>query len=234
MLDAGILSKTSDLSWSNAILAVGALGTAAYGLVDASKAFWGGISNRGFGDIKKLVQPFFTAGGTGPGLGSALATLRANWMNGMAMSDQKAIAKSLIKLNLTPATASTMAKVAGVNSEVLSNIATKLSAATKEQLTDQESDVFGRFDLALAALLDQGYQRGDQRYRNSAKLAAIPAAVGLAVAGAYAANGGSWVQAFSWRTVVIGLVATPLAPVAKDVASAVQAGAKVAQLWKRV
>jgi hypothetical protein len=40
----------------NCIAAAGALGTAAYGLVDASKAAWGGMSNPGFGYIRDAVQ----------------------------------------------------------------------------------------------------------------------------------------------------------------------------------
>src|SRR5215467_1467704 len=94
---------------SKVILAIGGLGTAAYGLVDVSKGFGGGISNRGFGDIKKVIAQFIPkpepATGTvaARSLPSALDTLRANWLNGMALADQKAIAKALIKLNLTNA-----------------------------------------------------------------------------------------------------------------------------------
>ena len=48
------------------IAAAGALGTAAFGLVDASKAFWGGMSNPGFGYIRKAVETLLaTAGGDG-------------------------------------------------------------------------------------------------------------------------------------------------------------------------
>ena len=48
------------LDLTKIVLAIGALGTAAYGLVDVSKGFGGGgISNRGFGDIKKSYRPSF-------------------------------------------------------------------------------------------------------------------------------------------------------------------------------
>lgn len=43
---------------TNALGAVAALGTAAYGLVDATKAFGGGASNAGFRFIRDEVQPF--------------------------------------------------------------------------------------------------------------------------------------------------------------------------------
>ncbi len=40
---------------SEIVLAIGGLGTAAYGLVDATKAFGGGVSVVGLGDIKKVI-----------------------------------------------------------------------------------------------------------------------------------------------------------------------------------
>ena len=52
MFDATALAN---LDLSKVVLSIGGLGTAAYGVVDATKGFGGGISNRGFGDIKKVV-----------------------------------------------------------------------------------------------------------------------------------------------------------------------------------
>jgi hypothetical protein len=88
---------------TNLIAAAGGLGTAAFGLVDASKAVAGGMSNPGFGYIRQAVEPFVgtaTGGSATPtafGPASILATLRANWLNGVAKADQKAVAKSLIR-----------------------------------------------------------------------------------------------------------------------------------------
>src|ERR1700751_1173552 len=88
----------SYLDLSKIVLAVGGLGTAAYGVVDAIKAFGGGISNRGFGDIREIITKFIPPSPAGKiesaqSLLSALATLRANWINGMPMADQKSVAK---------------------------------------------------------------------------------------------------------------------------------------------
>src|SRR5258708_3304462 len=221
-------------SLTQIILAIGALGTAAYGLVDVSKAFGGGISNRGFGDIRDVISRFIPASSGGKSalsLASVLATLRANWLNGMAIADQKSIAKALIKLNLNGASASGMAAATGVDEKVLGSIAAKLS--TGEPLTPPETDVYGRFDLLLTAAVDQGYQRGDQRYRNSAKLLAVPVAIVLALAGARAMATIPLTGSQIWLAIGAGLLATPLAPIAKDVASAIQAGSKVAQAWKK-
>jgi len=224
------------LDLTKIVLAIGALGTAAYGLVDVSKGFGGGISNRGFGDIKKVVSPFIPASApqtsvSALSLESVLATLRSNWLNGMALSDQKSVAKALIKLNLNADTAARMAAATGVDDKVLASIARKLS--TGQAFTPEETDSYGRFDLLLSAVLDQGYQRADQRYRNSSKLLAVPVAVGLAVLGAWAISPGPLQPLDTWRAIVGGILATPLAPVAKDVASAIQQGSKLAQAWKK-
>ena len=225
----------NNIDLSKIVLAIGGLGTAAYGVVDALKAFGGGISNRGFGDIRNIITKFIPSTGqkaeSAHSLPSVLATLRANWINGMPMSDQKSIAKALIKLNLTRENARDMAAAAGVDADRLMAVAEKL--VTAKPLESEETDVYGRFDLLLSAQLDEGYQRGDQRYRNSAKALAVPVAVVLALLGAWAIDGST----FGWHDAIKafagGLLATPLAPVAKDVASTIQAGAKLAQVWKK-
>ncbi len=216
------------------VLAIGSLGTAAYGVVDVSKGFGGGISNRGFGDIKKVISQFIpasSASGSALSLTSVLATLRSNWLNGMPLADQKSVAKALIKLNLNATSASGMAAATGVDGKVLSDIAGKLSSG--EALTAAETDAYGRFDLLLTAVLDQGYQRGDQRYRNTAKLVAVPVAILLALLGAWAIAGCGLTRLDALRALAAGLVATPLAPMAKDLASAIQEGTKLAQAWKK-
>ncbi len=224
----------SNLNLAQIILAIGSLGTAAYGVVDVSKAFWGGVSNRGLGDIKKVVSQFIPAvagEASALSLTSVLATLRANWLNGMALGDQKSVAKALIKLNLNVASAPGIAAATGVDPVVLGAIAAKLP--TGAALTPQESDAFGRFDLLLTAVLDQGYQRADQRYRNSAKLLAVPVAIGLALLGAWAISTHGFGPTDFWRAVEGGLLATPLAPIAKDLSSVVQEATKLAQAWKK-
>ncbi len=89
--------------------------------------------------------------------------------------------------------------------------------------------VLGAFDTAVSASLDYGYERGDQRYRNTAKMVACLIAVALSVAAGWAlyGNAANCGEAFLCRywllaALLLGLVATPLAPMAKDVATALQ------------
>jgi hypothetical protein len=217
-----------------AVIAIGALGTAAFGLVDALKALpGGGISRAGFKFIRQVIEtlapsvPSLEASGLGRE--SMLHTLLSQWINGTATSDQVNIAKSLIKLRLTPETAPALAAATGVDPTILTQVAQ--SIATGTSLTTQQSDVYGRFDLLLTTLLDQAYQRADQRYRNTAKFWAIPISVVIAVAAAHNLPAGT-APVSTWAAVLVGLIATPLAPIAKDIASAIQTGAQALQTLK--
>jgi hypothetical protein len=206
------------INMPQAVLAIGALGTAATGLVDSTKAFSGGISRAGFGYIKQLIRRTVPANQAGAGLGTddILNTLLANFMNGMDTGAQKAIAKSFIKLHLNPTTAAALAAQTNVDPAALAEVAAKMAAM--QPLTSQEADAYGRFDLALSALVDRAYERADQFYRNWCKVLACIFAIILA----YLGNRALGTTLPRWEIVIIGLVATPLAPMAKDIANAIQ------------
>jgi hypothetical protein len=217
------------------IAAVGALGTAAYGLVDTTKGICGGVSNRGLAYIRKTLTPLLpdtAAGAAGTMLSrdSVFETLKSNWINGIASGDQQSIAKSLIKLRMDAASAAAFAAITGVDGGVLQNVIAKMSSGTA--LTQPESDTYGRFDLVLSTILGQAYQRADQQYRNTAKLLAIPVSVALSCAGALAMNFWQWRGAHLGIAFAMGVVATPLAPIAKDLSSALQTGVQALQSWK--
>lgn len=232
------------------IAAVGALGTAAFGLVDSFKALpGGGISRSGFKFIRdaivKLTPEIKSLEGTELSRKAILYTLLSQWINGVDKSNQISIAKSLIKLRLTTDTAPALAAATGVDAEILKSVATKIQkgAATAPNpqkpedpnaFTTQEFDIYGRFDLLLNTLLDQAYQRADQRYRNAARTAAIPVAVVLAVVAGYFIIGA---ENFNSQKVVLavllGLISTPIAPVAKDIASAISTAAQAFQFGKK-
>jgi len=212
---------------SNAVLAIGSLGVASFALVDVTKAFWGGISVRGFGFVGQLVGKLF-GGALDPARSAdMLQTLRANWINGStALADQKSVCKTLVKLQMNSTTSAALAAATGVSAEVLASIARKY--ATGDPLDPAEQDVAGRFDLQLSALIDAAYQRADQSYRNSAKALAVLFAVLLALVGKLVVSNVEWGAA-----ILAGLLAAPLAPISKDLASALQASAKALQSVKR-
>jgi hypothetical protein len=218
-------------NWGGIIAAIAALGTAACGLVDAMKVLpYGGISYSGFKFIEQAFGALFGEAILKEPLSGDIQTLRGNWINGRPMPDQQAIAKSLVKLRLTTATATSLAGATSVDGNLLEALARKLT--TGQSMTPEESNMLGRFDLELTALLDRAYQCADQRYRNTCKFFAMVTAVALASIAAtsmgYLYRDENW-----WLCVLAGLVATPLAPMAKDLKSALSAGTKVAQAVKQ-
>ena len=197
--------------------AVSALGTAATGLVDTTKLFAGGVSNVGYATIRHQLKPFDQLLAAIPG-GAAYDALYGLWINGAPMEDQKAKAKALIKLGFEPATAGEMSVATGLPLADVTQLATKISSGI--DLTPAEVNIYGHLDAVLSVAIDAAYEKGDQRYRNAAKGLAAGIAIGLALIGGYA-NTPSAVT-MNWPLyVVIGAVATPLAPVAKDITTAI-------------
>ena len=219
----------------SAITALGALGTASFGLVDASKAFRGGVSNFGFGAILKALDPFRDAlEAATPGW---RATLRANWINGVAKEDQKTAAKTLIRLGLSPVNVAALAVAGRVDETELRRVLTAVQEGSP--LTVADAQVFGRFNAVIDAVMDAGYELGDQHYRNASKLIAGIVAVILALwagfllqdaplARALGGHGGfvGYVGSplFVW-SLLAGAVSVPIAPIAKDLASSLQSAA---------
>ena len=220
------------LDLGQAIAAIGGLGTAAFGLVDATKPV-SGINHLGFSGIRKAVGQLMPGNDAANALSHSkiFATLEANWMNGTDLGSQKAIAKSLINLNLNQDNAEGVAIAAGIDRDVLPIVARKV--ASGEKLTEAESDVFGRFDLIVTALLDEAYQRADRSYRNGTRLLAMFVSVILALAGAWSigTHGKEWGQ---WgQALLVGLLATPLAPIAKDASTALATAVNALQAVKK-
>jgi hypothetical protein len=237
----------------NFLAAAGALGTAAFGVVDATKALHGGVSNAGFRAIVRGLEPLLDGPTGTPVLGrrDVFATLYANWLNGVAKADQKAIAKSLIRLGLTPERAPRLATQTGVDPDALGALARDLKLG--HRLSEEQMNLLGRFDAVVSAVLDEAYERADQQYRNWSKLWAMIVSTLLAIAGGaviHAANakaaaaahavgpGGAacgteptalcgylFSTGFSLAAFV-GVIATPLAPIAKDLSSALGAAVK--------
>jgi hypothetical protein len=233
---AGFLLNGEISNVVNFLGATAALGTAAMGLVDASKAFCGGPSNFGFRCIAESVKPFLPALSATSAAGvqmDVLRTLRANWINGVAKADQKAKAKALIHLGLNQGSAAKLALAAGVDPQKLQSLAQK--TANGQQPSQDEINVLGQFDVALSAVLDAAYERGDQQYRNACKLLAMVVSTILGGVGGWFVygNGSTPTAPQLVLSLLVGLSATPLAPVSKDLVTSLQAAAAAVGAVKR-
>lgn len=205
-------------NFANILAAVSGLGTAAFGLVDATKAYRGGVSNIGFSFIAQAVSPYEAAlrlvDATAP-----LTVVHANWLNGVDKGTQKAAVKSLVRLGLTSTTVEALARAApGADPDALRAATAKLDKG--EPLGEIDIAALGRFEAILDAQLDAGFERADQQYRNAAKVLAALFAVCLAVVGMVIIEAGNVNARDIVLAVFVGIIATPLAPIAKDLTSA--------------
>jgi hypothetical protein len=219
------------------ITAIGGLGTAAFGLVDATKVFWGGVNRIGFNRIKNTVVALTPVAGKAVNAlpqKNIVASLQANWYNGTDLGSQKSIAKSLIKLYLNQDNAAAVAAETGMDPEALKAIATSIAAGTS--LTAPQADVYSRFDLILTALLDETYQRSDQMYRNGTRAWAVVVSLLLALAGGimlHSAGSHLTLGKDIGEALLVGLLAAPLSPIAKDLSTALATAVNTLQLVKK-
>jgi len=215
------------------ITAIGGLGTAAFGLVDASKVLGDLGPNRiGFGSIEAVIKSLTPDAPTnGLSQSKIVDTLKSNWFNGTDLSGQKAIAKTLVKQNLNPTNAGELAHKTGVDPTVLTSVATKIAAGTalSNEITD-EINVNARFDLILTAVLDETYQHADNIYRNWTRAIAGVVAVGLAIAGGFVLDAAN---PHVLQCLIVGLLATPLAPIAKDLSTALATAVNTLQAVRK-
>lgn len=232
--------QLDQLQLSTIIAAIGGLGTAAFGLLEAIKPVVPFLNRIGFGGIRSTVAALTPPepGAHSPlnalNAAGVLNTVQANWVNGNNLSDQKAVAKSLIKLHLSAANAAALAAAANVDPAQLTAVAGAIASGTA--LTQPQSDAWSRFDLIVTAMLDHVYQCGDMVYRNWMRAFAALIAVILAVVGGYTLRtpGVDYFLSENFgRALLIGLLATPLAPISKDISTALATAVNTMQLVKK-
>jgi hypothetical protein len=199
--------------------------------VDAFKAFCGGINEIGLKGIRAAVAKLTPDPVSALPQTHILAAVEANWINGTDLGSQKSIAKSLIKLNLNAGNAAALASTTGVDPDTLIAVATSIAAGTP--LSSPQSDAWARFDLIVTALVDEAYQRSDQVYRNGTKALAMAVSVALALAGGFTLTGGEMSRGDIAESLLVGLLAAPLAPIAKDLSTALATVVNALQLVKK-
>ena len=208
-----------------------ALGTASSGVVDATKAFRGGISNVGLPYIREALQPFYAALESIDAR-NPLAMVEANWINGINKDEQLAATKNLIRLGLTKSTASRIAEsIPNVNPMSLATVAEKVESG--QPLTEGDIALLSRIDSIVEARLNSAYEKADQKYRNTARVSAAAVAMVLSVVGAILVTR-SVANTDYVAAVLVGLMATPLAPVSKDLLSALSTAMVAFKSVKRV
>lgn len=208
------------------ILASGALGAAASGIVDVVKRQYGPLARAGFGKLWLTLEPFHVLLASAYGSG-AKALLESQYVS----EDPELLPRTLnsgIRAGLTEANAREIARILGtLDGETLAGA---IAAAAKgNDLNDAQRNVVGRFELAVDARVQAALAQAKMKYIGSVQLAAMIAALvmaALAALGILYEDGPNGDPSIIIWAAVAGFAAVPLAPVYKDVASAVTAFSK--------
>lgn len=212
-------------SLSKAVGAAGVLGTASFGIVEALK--WTRLGVAGFGHIRGYL---------GQALEDALrVAYGADYSRLLAAQyrqdskTQAVIAKSLrqgVRIGLTPQNAEAIARFLGsVEAQSLSAAAKKVEESAA--LTDADRAAIGRFELAADARIESALSRAQDVYIGTMRCAASVCAILLAEVGAMFLGSNELTVPVDPHMLLLGLflgvVAVPLAPIANDIVTALQA-----------
>lgn len=243
---------------ATAILAVGALGTAAFGVVEAfGKAIvirrWG-LPFVGFGCVTALIHEY------GPALRFTYGPkyeliLAQQYRDGRAAGRAPETIRNGVRLALPLIAREEALRIvengwgmAPQQSQALVG-ALQAEAAHGEELDEKAATdaavLAGRFGVALDSRIAAAFTLAEERYQATARLLAGISAIGLSVLFNLGLRGaevtctaggactlGDPAKGYSWFiALLIGAAAVPLAPVAKDLSSALT---EALRAWKQV
>jgi hypothetical protein len=217
------------------ILAAGALGTAAFGIVDGLKAT--AIGAAGFPALTAMLGPLKTALAKAYG-DEYLELLKAQYRDRRGTGPLSRTVRQGVRLGLTKDNAAQLATFLGegiVDRSSLAGIAEKIATGVK--LTDSERGLLGRFELAVDTRIEAAVALAEEKYKLTTQWWASGTAVALALIAAWALGTQKpdflvWEKVLFIKGMIVGLVAVPLAPIAKDVASALQSATKALKARK--
>lgn len=199
------------------VLAIGALGTASFGIIEGLK--WTPLGRLGFGQLRKILgKPVMQALQTAYGSEYEML-LQAQYRAGRIAGDLPRTLRQGARIGLTPENAAALGEQMNVvDPAALADVARTLQAGG--ELEGDARGVLGRYELALDARIDAALAVANQRYASLLKVWASVISIIIAlVVGTH--HGQPY-----FTSVVVGIAAVPVAPIAKDLAKGLQAAAK--------
>jgi hypothetical protein len=197
------------------ILATGALGTAAFGIVEALK--WTRLGEAGFTAILRVLGPIIEviAKAYGP---DYEILLRAHYRG-----DPRELTRVIrqgARVGLSAENALIAANFLGIiDGDKLADAARQVSEG--RELSTELRNILGRFELAVDTRVDAALTLAQSHYVGTTRVTASIFAIVIAVAvGIYLGND------YIFTGMLVGIAAVPLAPIAKDLVTALQSASK--------
>ena len=210
------------------VLATGALGTAAFGIVEAFK--WTRVGLFGFGKLTATLGDPFLACLTHAYGPKQEAYLKALYRQGRTSGDLPRTLRQGARIGLHPQAVTQLAGDFGavMPADGLDEI---LDAMTQGyDLTEAQRRVLARLELAMDARIDAAMALADTAYVGRVRMLASVVALLLALTAAYlyaSMNGSDNSGGVYWiRAILVGVAAVPIAPMAKDLARALKVAGK--------
>ncbi|MCG8590269.1 MAG: hypothetical protein MJE66_13335 [Proteobacteria bacterium] len=205
-------------SWGELIVATGALGAAAFGIVEGLKTWPVGLY--GFRALVRELGPLTQTLADAYGQ-SWEGLLKAQYRDGRGTGPLRKTLRQGIRVGLN--TRNVAAIRAGLGLPDLTDEA--LAAAVETVNAGAEPDdpayrVVGRFELAADARVDAALALADSHYLTKARSTAGAVAVLLALGAGWALAGTGTEASTDWvvPSLLIGIAAVPVAPISKDLA----------------
>jgi hypothetical protein len=234
------------LSWGDfgaSIAAIGAFGTAAFGVVESAGkaiAFSGGDADHrhyiglpysGFGKVRKMLAPLKPALKCAYGH-DYLEIIAQQYYADRSAGTAPDLIRQGVRLGLPFLDADIAEKIIGkiwsldvAHSRALAAALQSSSDAVLDAAAETQAQALaGRFASALDARINAAFDIAEQRYETQLKTAAGAIAIILAGVFNYALGSGNDQHGlYPWAAALaVGLIAVPLAPVAKDLSSSLQ------------
>jgi len=213
MLQATVTPLVENIG--TAVVAAGALGTAAFGIVEASK--WiSVVGEAGFGSAMRVLGPLSRT------LEVAYGKQYDDVLRGQYRGSGRDLARTLRQGVRAGLSASNAAEVASFLGSVdPAALGAAVSAIERSgDLALPERGVIGRYELAADARIDAALAIAQARYVGVVRVLSSLVAIAIALAVGDA-------MSVPWQSsILVGIAAVPLAPIAKDVASGIQAASK--------
>lgn len=226
----------SELPLTEMVLAAGSLGTAAYGIVDGFK-FSAKFAAAGFHQIRlALGTPIYDA--LRYAYGSQFTDLmRAQYINGRSSGDLPRTLRQGVRLALNSDNAEVLAAAIGhLDGKALKEAA--IAVETGTNVSDQQRSLIARFEVAVDTRVEAALALAENKYKGVMQLRASCVSIVLAVIGSFALNveqsSEGLSHAFTFEdfviALIVGVAAVPLAPIAKNVSTALQSVAKATKV----
>ena len=199
------------------IMATGALGTAAFGIVETLK--WTPLGQFGFGAIVKTLGPVVGS------LKEAYGPRAEDLLRAQYKGDRSDLARTIrqgARVGLNEENAGPMAEFVGVVAPDQLQEVARLVRAGKD-LPESLQNILARFELALDARIDAAMTLAQNHYVAAMRIAASCISILIAVImGLVLSQKTPGPDIYLLQSIVVGLAAVPIAPVAKDLVSAIQ------------